>query len=179
MKKRKPLKIVLQIFSTFAGMKQLLILLFVTLLLNPLTAQVKIKHLPIKKVEKMDYVLQDIEEPNCSDVNDDGATEAVVLFEFSGVAPDATDAKKTKVIEKLDNWMKQLKAFADCEATHTIIIKLAEGTFLKESDDFEPYSKAYFKKGYALAAKRFKERYEEQLGKLLKGKTIILTDWNW
>lgn len=119
-------------FSTFVGMKQLLILLFVTLLLNPLTAQVKIKHLPIKKVEKMDYVLHDIEEPNCSDVNEVGTNEAIVLFEFSGVSPDATDAKKAEVIEKLDNWMKQLKVYADCEATHSIIIKLAEGTFLKE-----------------------------------------------
>ena len=160
-------------------MKYLLSILTFTFFLTPISAQVKIKHLPIKKMEKMDYVQHDIDKPSCSDVDEDKAMDAIVLFEFSGVAPDATDAQKEKVIEKLDNWIKELKVYADCEATHTIIIKLAEGTFLKESDDIEPYSKTYFKKGYALAAKRFKERYEEQLGKLLNDKTIILTDWNW
>lgn len=157
-------------------MKYLLITIALTLLFNPVSAQVNIKHLSIKKVEKMNYVQHDIDELRCP--GEDGEIDPIILFEFSGVAPEATDAQKAEVIEKLDNWIKQLKVYADCEATHTIIIKLAEGTFLKE-DDFEPYSKAYFKKGYALAAKRFKARYEEQLEKMLNDKTIILTDWNW
>lgn len=158
-------------------MKYLLITIALTLLFNPVSAQVNIKHLSIKKVEKMNYVQHDIDELRCP--GEDGEIDPIILFEFSGVAPEATDAQKAEVIQKLDLWIKKLEAYSDCSATHTIIIKLSEGTFLKKSDDIEPYSKAYFKKGYALAAKRFKARYKELLGEILNDKTIILTDWNW
>lgn len=101
------------------------------------------------------------------------------LYSIESTDPEATDEEKTQVIQRLDLWVKKLAAYAACPETHTIIIRLSEATFLKASDGFEIYSKAYNKKGYALAARRFKERYMGELASILKGKPIILTDWIW
>lgn len=141
--------------------------------------QIRIKHRSLEKVEKMDYVQHNTDEPGCIDADEDGKIDEIILFEFGGVDPSASDAKKAEVIERLDNWIKKLAVYEDCPATHTIIIKLAEGTFLKAADGFEVYSKKYYRSGYSLAAKRFKDRYTEQLESLLGDKRIILTDWNW
>ncbi|MDX1652975.1 MAG: hypothetical protein R3277_10815 [Brumimicrobium sp.] len=160
-------------------MRHLFILLALNVCWQTVYSQVKIKHLRLEKVQKMEYVQHDTDDPHCTEENEDDPAEGVVLFEFGGVDPEASDAKKAAVIQELDLWIEELKVYADCSSTHTIIIQLAEGTFLKESDGFEVYSKAYYKKGYALAAERFKARYQDRLDQLLKDKTVVLTDWNW
>lgn len=89
--------------------------------------QVQFKHLPIQKVEKLDYVTHDLEDAGCLEPNEG---EGIVLIELVGVDPESSDEEKQAFIQKLDQQLMALQAYAECPEVHTIILKLAEATFL-------------------------------------------------
>lgn len=165
------------IFDCMARIFSLVVLLIVSF---HGIGQFKIKYLPLKKAERLNDVEHNIKQPECIDrKNEDGKTDKIVSLEISGIDPESNDERKAAEILNWDKKLEALRFYQKCPETEIIILKLAEGLFLKQADQYEVYSKAYYKRGYRLNAKRFKERYIKDLESWLPGKTILLTDWNW
>lgn len=105
--------------------------------------------------------------------------ELVAFFEVLGGDPEANNKDKERTILKMDECIKSLSFLKENSQIQTIILKVSEGTFIKEEDGLEYGTKAYNKKATKINAKRFEEHYSKFFNENFAGKKIVYLNWGW
>jgi hypothetical protein len=148
----------------------------ILLAINPfLYAQENFHHISEEDLSNYDYSYNALGIEKCQP--EEGVT--AVFLEIPTIDPSSSDQDKLEALKNLDLVIASLKVYAECPEITTFYFKVGEALFLTESDGIKLYSKKYFKKGHALNAARFWERYKTQLNNMLPGRTFYYADWGW